>query len=83
MAGPFTVESLSPHRTLDVDENDNLIDDQAKAKLGFGEKQDFAGMILENLKLAGVQQAQTRTTTKRVFSFATPISWAQTTLTSP
>lgn len=26
VAGPFTVESLSPHRTLGVDENDDLID---------------------------------------------------------
>lgn len=25
VAGPFTVESLSPHRALDVDENDELI----------------------------------------------------------
>ena len=26
VAGPFTVESLSPHRLLGVDENDELID---------------------------------------------------------
>ena len=26
VAGPFTVESLSPHRVLGVDENDDLID---------------------------------------------------------
>ena len=26
MAGPFTVESLSPHRVLGVDEDDELID---------------------------------------------------------
>ena len=26
VAGPFTVESLSPHRVLGVDENDELID---------------------------------------------------------
>jgi adenine-specific DNA-methyltransferase len=26
VAGPFTVESLSPHRVLGVDEDDNLID---------------------------------------------------------
>jgi adenine-specific DNA-methyltransferase len=60
VAGPFTVESLSPHRTLGVDENDELIDpqaDEAASKLGYGAKKDFAGMILENLKAAGVQQA--------------------------
>ncbi len=57
VAGPFTVESLSPHRLLGVDENDELIDNIAEAKLGYGEKQDFAGMILEHLKNSGVQQA--------------------------
>ena len=57
VAGPFTVESLSPHRLLGVDENDELIDNIAEAKLGYGEKQDFAAMILDNLKTSGVQQA--------------------------
>ena len=57
VAGPFTVESLSPHRLLGVDENDELIDNVAEDKLGYGGKQDFAGMILEHLKTAGVQQA--------------------------
>jgi adenine-specific DNA-methyltransferase len=57
VAGPFTVESLSPHRVLGVDEDDELIDSLAASKLGYGEKRDFAQMILENLKTAGVQQA--------------------------
>ena len=57
VAGPFTVESLSPHRLLGVDENDELIDNVAEAKLGYGEKQDFAEMILDNLQTSGVQQA--------------------------
>jgi adenine-specific DNA-methyltransferase len=57
VAGPFTVESLSPHRVLGVDEDDNLIDGLTEAKDGYGEVRDFAGMILENLKIAGVQQA--------------------------
>ena len=30
VAGPFTVESISPHRVLSVDENDELIDHTAK-----------------------------------------------------
>jgi len=51
------VESVSPHRVLGVDENDELIDSLAEAKLGYGEKQDFAAMILEHLRSAGVQQA--------------------------
>ena len=57
VAGPFTVESLSPHRVLGVDENDELIDDIAGSRLGYGEKRDFAEMILEHLKTSGVQQA--------------------------
>ena len=55
VAGPFTVESLSPHRVLAVGENDELIDGLAVSK--GGEEQDFVQMILENLKTAGVQQA--------------------------
>jgi len=56
VAGPFTVESLSPHRTLNVDENDDLID-PLMVKENRDEKQSFPQMILENLKTAGVQQA--------------------------
>ncbi len=61
VAGPFTVESLSPHRILGVDENDELIDPARKNladdKIGYGEERDFTQIILENLKTAGVQQA--------------------------
>jgi adenine-specific DNA-methyltransferase len=54
VAGPFTVESLSPHRVLGVDENDELIDPLKQVK---AETQSFDQMILENLRTAGVQQA--------------------------
>ena len=57
VAGPFTVESLSPHRVMVVDENDELIDTLAEAKGDYTEERDFVQMILENLKTAGVQQA--------------------------
>jgi adenine-specific DNA-methyltransferase len=57
VAGPFTVESLSPHRVLGVDENDELIDSFAEGGAEYGSKQSFPQMILENLKTAGVQQA--------------------------
>ena len=56
VAGPFTVESISPHRVLDVDENDELIDNVAETRLGYGETQDFANVILEHLSTSGVQQ---------------------------
>jgi len=48
---------VSPHRMLGVDENDDLIDDLAKTRLGYAGARDFAQIILENLKVAGVQQA--------------------------
>jgi len=57
VAGPFTVESLSPHRMLGVDENDELIDTLKEDRAEYTAKQSFPLMILENLKTAGVQQA--------------------------
>ena len=57
VAGPFTVESLSPHRVLGVDENDELIDPLDEDSAEYGAEQAFVQMILENLKTAGVQQA--------------------------
>lgn len=57
VAGPFTVESLSPFRSLVVDANDKLIDPLMVDQAGKLERQNFATMILENLKTAGVQQA--------------------------
>jgi adenine-specific DNA-methyltransferase len=56
VAGPFTVESLSPHRVLGVDENDELIDPKRQISAA-DETQSFTQMVLENLKSAGVQQA--------------------------
>jgi adenine-specific DNA-methyltransferase len=53
VAGPFTVESLSPHRELGLDENDRAIDLLERANA----EKTFAQIILENLKTAGVQQA--------------------------
>jgi adenine-specific DNA-methyltransferase len=57
VAGPFTVESLSPHRMLGVDENDELIDPLKSGPSGESIGTSFEQMILENLKVAGVQQA--------------------------
>ena len=57
VAGPFTVESLSPHRTLTVGENDNIIDTISESKLGYNIKKDFTAIMLEQLRIAGVQQA--------------------------
>ena len=62
VAGPFTVESLSPHRTLTVDENDELLDKAAEASPGYAPPpppphHDFAAVILDNVRTCGVQQA--------------------------
>jgi adenine-specific DNA-methyltransferase len=57
VAGPFTVESLSPHRVISVGEDDELLQ---KSGTFSGDKDDEAGfveMILENLRASGVQQA--------------------------
>ncbi|MDF0595044.1 site-specific DNA-methyltransferase [Psychromarinibacter halotolerans] len=61
VAGPFTVESLSPHRTQAVNEHGELIDehDAAAGRRGAGEQEaeNYRTAILENLAKAGVQQA--------------------------
>ena len=57
VAGPFTVESISPHRVLTVDENGELVEQPSKARGANGGELDFVEMIIENLRTAGVQQA--------------------------
>jgi adenine-specific DNA-methyltransferase len=61
VAGPFTVESLSPHRVLAVGEDDELIDPNdpkiAEREAEYSAERNFVQIILENLKTAGVQQA--------------------------
>jgi adenine-specific DNA-methyltransferase len=57
VAGPFTVESLSPHRVLSIGDDDEL---HQRSGTFSGDKEDeshFVEMILENLKTSGVQQA--------------------------
>ena len=72
VAGPFTVESLSPHRMLGVDENDELIDPlRVNDTAGdYTPKPTFEQMILDNLKSAGVQQAHKQD--KISFTLLTP-----------
>ena len=57
VAGPFTVESLDPHRVLGVDENGELLDPLDKKPGNQDSDQSFVTAILEALKSAGVQQA--------------------------
>lgn len=52
VTGPFTVESLSPHRVIATDEERPTAEIQAQKEAGVGQ---FETMILDNLKKAGVQ----------------------------
>ena len=70
VAGPFTVESISPHRVLGVDENDELVDHVAEARASYGTTQDFGTVILEHLRMSGVQQAHKED--RITFSSVTP-----------
>jgi len=53
VTGPFTVESLSPHRVLETDSDRPSTERSAERESG-----DFALMILDNLKKAGVQNTK-------------------------
>jgi adenine-specific DNA-methyltransferase len=57
VAGPFTVESLSPHRVLAVDENEELIEASDHSDSDTRDAHNFVQIILDNLKISGVQQA--------------------------
>ncbi|RVH60093.1 site-specific DNA-methyltransferase [Sinorhizobium meliloti] len=65
VAGPFTVESLSPHRVVpssEIELTEQLGAASGKRKRtlpkGTDELNDFTTMILEHLKTSGVQQAK-------------------------
>ncbi len=55
VCGPFSVESLSPHRVLPTsDDNQNGTGSEKEAR----KQQDFTTMILDNLTKAGVQNTR-------------------------
>ena len=61
VAGPFTVESVSPHRLAALDEDDELLVAEPRTSYDGGadvSRHEFAHVILENLRTAGVQQAR-------------------------
>ncbi len=55
VAGPFTVESLSPHRVLAADEELPASEVEGRKASASGQ---FENMIIENLKKAGVQNTK-------------------------
>jgi adenine-specific DNA-methyltransferase len=75
VAGPFTVESLSPHRVVPADQEEliDLIDadDGARRRLHkVTPPTDFSALVLESLKAAGVHQSEKRDTIR--FTALTP-----------
>ncbi len=61
VAGPFTVESLSPHRVIPMDDRDDLLEEKLSQiskpkRSSLAPETDFAAVVLENLKTHGVQQ---------------------------
>jgi adenine-specific DNA-methyltransferase len=71
VSGPFTVESLSPHRVLST-ADDNQDGRVSPAELG--RQVDFTTMILDNLRKAGVQN--TKKGEKLVFDRLDPYAGA-------
>ena len=63
VTGPFTVESLSPHKVIAVDDDGEFIDNVdavdglCAAPDRSDDEIDFGNVILEHLRTAGVQQA--------------------------
>ena len=63
VAGPFTVESLSPHKVIAVDDDGEFLanldttDGLSPAPYRSDDEIDFGNVILEHLRTAGVQQA--------------------------
>ncbi len=64
VAGPFTVESLSPYRVIPSDDApaivDMLRDDEGELprRVALKEETDFARVVMEHLKSAGVQNTK-------------------------
>jgi adenine-specific DNA-methyltransferase len=52
VTGPFTVESISPHRVLSTDEERPAAETEGHKEAAAGQ---FVNMIIENIKKAGVQ----------------------------
>lgn len=64
VAGPFTVESLSPYRVIPSDDDPRLLDmlrdqdEELPRRLVPKEQTDFAQVVMEHLKAAGVQNTK-------------------------
>lgn len=73
VAGPFTVESLSPHRIIASDEGelvDNLDAVDGRRKRDAAPQIDFAQVVIDNLKTSGIHQSDKNR--RIVFDSVTP-----------
>jgi adenine-specific DNA-methyltransferase len=75
VAGPFTVESLSPHRVVPADADAlageiEASEGRRRRNLASAPPADFSAIVLENLKTSGVQQGAK--SDKIVFTALTP-----------
>lgn len=57
VAGPFTVESLSPHRVVPADDEELINAAISRPEREDAPLNDFTQMVIDNLKSAGVHQA--------------------------
>ena len=74
VSGPFTVESLSPHRMVSADEDYSFAKEEGTDQDGVREAiplNDFTQMVMENLKLSGVHQV----TKEDKINFSTIEGW--------
>ena len=74
VSGPFTVESLSPHRMVSADEDYSYAKEEGTDQDGVREAiplNDFTQMVMENLKLSGVHQV----TKEDKINFSTIEGW--------
>lgn len=71
VTGPFTVESLSPHRILPADEDMDGTVTEGEAR----KQQDYATIILDNLRAAGVQNTIKNERIKFDFLEPNPGKW--------
>ncbi len=76
VCGPFSVESLSPHRVLATDADAPLL---PTFETTSRQNQDFVTMILENLRTAGVQNTRKSERIKFVRLDPHPGRWMQAT----
>ncbi len=79
VTGPFTVESLSPHRTISIEEKKRRSAGASPATAGWAIKtagpSDFARIILDNLKKAPIQTGKKQERIKLDSVEAYPGEW--------